>query len=87
MVIEEIKKQLKVEAIPLHACLNADGSVSDFFATFMENPRTRIVIHKDVAAIAASSPDLFLKSSIKTASKGEYTEHIICAGKPADMVL
>lgn len=85
--ITEIKNQIGISSLPLNNLENKDGSPSAFMGAWMDSPRRRILIHKEVAAKAATSEALFVKTTEMEGPKGSYTRFIICEGKAPDMVL
>jgi hypothetical protein len=87
MNIAEIKSTIGITQLPLNNLTNKDGSPSEFMGAWMDNPRRRVLIHKDVAAKAATSEALFVKVNEMEGPKGSYTRYIICEGKEPDMVL
>ena len=85
--ISEIKAQIGVTSLPVNYLENKDGSPSEFMGKWLDSPRRRVLIHKNVAAKAATSENLFVKTTEMEGPKGSYTRYIICEGKEPDMVL
>lgn len=83
MNLNEIKSALNVNVLNLKQAQDQDGQWTDWFKSWDNSSRTRIIAHRDVSEVLGTSSNLELKSENKISASGKaYTQHTIIEVSP-----
>ena len=74
MTISQIKEQLGLTSLDFFHQINSDGQVLDFLRAWDNNPRTEVIMHKDV------SEKLYTDKDINILSLQDKGIHISASG-------
>lgn len=82
MNLDEIKLTLGVSVLNLKQSEDESGQFTDWFKSWNNATRTRIIAHRDVCNVLGSSSNLEVRTSNRVGPKGSYVEHLLIETKP-----
>lgn len=83
--IQELKQLLGVQSLPLTKALDEQGKETGFLTAWLDETRTRVVIHKDVLDKIVVNPKQFIVTKVSDKASKEtgeaYKQYIIIIPK------
>lgn len=83
--LQEFKNSLNIKSLPLIKSVDEQGKETGFLTAWLDDTRTRVVIHQDVAAKIQANPKQFIATKLSekpSKESGEaYRQYIVIIPK------
>lgn len=83
--IQELKQTLGVPSLPLTKALDEQGKETGFLTAWLDETRTRVVIHQDVITKIQANPKQFIATKVSDKASKEtgeaYKQYVVIIPK------